>query len=120
MTKKRKRRSPGQIVKATQEGINMVLPYVVNCPLYFRSSNPATYISIQPIEMEQKEELVSKIKKLEHRGATWWHQLGDEPEGRIQFLLEHPRSGDDVKEVVKNTFTGEYEEVPAYFDELDW
>ena len=95
--------STDAILTATQQAIDRVTPYVMNCPIGNWTGRATTYITIQPIRGQQREDFAERIKTELHAHTACWLRDSDF-DGRIQLIVYTPSPMDHIRPAEKNPF----------------
>jgi len=83
------------VMCSIQQAINELTPYVVNCPIGRWTGRATTYITVQPIYGERRDEVKSRVKELTY-GWTCL-MLSEDFDGRVQLMLYTPSPMDRPK-----------------------
>jgi len=83
------------IMLSIQQAINDLIDYVVNCPIGNWTGRATTYITVQPIYGERRDEVKHRVSELTH-GWTCL-MLDRDFDGRVQLMLYTPSPTDRPK-----------------------
>jgi uncharacterized protein YlzI (FlbEa/FlbD family) len=83
------------IIQTVIDAIDQIAPYVRNCPTGSWTGRATTYLTIQPIKGERRDELANRIfKEARHSGLCMMRE--SDFDGRVQLILYTPNPDDPI------------------------
>lgn len=73
------------ILRSVQTAIDGILPYVRNCPTGNWTGRATTYITVQPIRGDRRDEFVKRLNELKCHGACLMRE--HDFDGRVQLIV---------------------------------
>lgn len=82
------------IIRSVQAAIDSILPYVRNCPTGNWTGRATTYITVQPIKGDKRDEFIKRLNGFNYSGACLMRD--HDFDGRVQLILFTPSPMDSI------------------------